>query len=109
MHLDARGLPISTTSAEAAAAYDHLVTGYLTFRADTPARLTALLELDPDFALAHCMQGYFATLTNSEAKGIEHTLAKGFTPEPVKADQHYDHRPGHTDSLTEDVCTHVTE
>ena len=62
MHLDARGLPISTASAKAAAAFDHLIAGYLTQRADTPARLTALLEADPDFALAHCMQGYFAML-----------------------------------------------
>jgi hypothetical protein len=67
MHLDARGLPLSTASAEAAAAFDHLVTGYLTFRADTPARLTAVLEADPDFALAHCMQGYFAMLVSPAA------------------------------------------
>ena len=53
MHLDARGLPLSTASAKAAAAYDHLITGYLTMRADTPTRLAALLEADPDFALAH--------------------------------------------------------
>jgi len=66
MHLDARDLPISTASARAAAAYDHLVTGYLTQRADTPARLTALLEADPDFALAHCMQGYFAMMAYKE-------------------------------------------
>jgi hypothetical protein len=57
MHIDARGLPISTASGKAAAAYDYLVTGCLTQRADTPARLTALLEADPDFALAHRMQG----------------------------------------------------
>ena len=67
MHLDARGLPISIASAKAAAAFDHLVTGYLTFRADTPARLTAVLEADPDFALAHCMQGYFAMLAFKQA------------------------------------------
>jgi hypothetical protein len=30
MHLDARGLPISTAGGKAAAAYDYLVTGYLT-------------------------------------------------------------------------------
>jgi tetratricopeptide (TPR) repeat protein len=59
MQFDARGLPISTVGAEAAAAYDHLVTGYLTYRADTPGRLAAALEADPEFALAHCMQGYF--------------------------------------------------
>ena len=67
MHLDARGLPLSTDSAEAAAAFDHLITGYLTQRADTPVRLTALLEADPDFALAHCMQGYFAMLGFKQA------------------------------------------
>src|SRR4029434_11034241 len=67
MHLDARGLPISVASAKAAAAFDHLVTGYLTYRADTPARLSALLETDPDFALAHCMQGYFAMLAFKQA------------------------------------------
>jgi tetratricopeptide (TPR) repeat protein len=67
MHLDARGLPISTGNAEAAAAFDHLVTGYLTSRADTPARLTAVLDADPDFALAHCMQGYFAMLGFKQA------------------------------------------
>ena len=62
MHLDTRGLPLSTASAKAAAAFDHLVTGYLRQRADTPVRLDALLEADPDFALAHCMKGYFAML-----------------------------------------------
>ena len=67
MQFDNRGLPISTSSANAAAAYDHLVTGYVTQRADTPARLTALLEADPDFALAHCMQGYFAMMTYKQA------------------------------------------
>jgi tetratricopeptide (TPR) repeat protein len=67
MHVDARGLAISTASAEAAAAYDHLVTGYLTYRADTPTRLTALLEADKDFALAHCMKGYFAMLGFKQA------------------------------------------
>ncbi len=69
MHLDARGLPISTDSAEAAAAFDHLIAGYLTQRADTPDRLAALLEADPDFALAHCMKGYFAMLGFKQAIG----------------------------------------
>ena len=62
MQHDIRGLPISTASAKTAAAYDYLVTGYLSYRADTPARLEALLLADPDFALAHCMKGYFAML-----------------------------------------------
>jgi len=88
MHFDLRGLPISTSSANAAAAYDHLVTGYLTYRADTPARLTAALEADPDFALLHCMQGYFAMLgfkqaivpVAVEAARTAQSLAAGATP-----------------------------
>ena len=67
MHRDARGLAISTASAKAAAAFDHLVTGYLTFRADTLDRLNAVLDADPDFALAHCMKGYFAMLAFKQA------------------------------------------
>ena len=67
MTLDARGLPLSTASPRAAAAFDHLIVGYLTQRADTPARLSALLEADPDFALAHCMKGYFAMLAFKQA------------------------------------------
>ena len=67
MHLDTRGLPVSTASGKAAAAFDHLVTGYLTFRADTPDRLGVVLEADPDFALAHCMKGYFAMLAFKQA------------------------------------------
>jgi tetratricopeptide (TPR) repeat protein len=88
MHLDVRGLPISTASANAAAAYDHLVAGYLTCRADTPDRLKALLEADPDFALAHCMKGYFAMLGFKQAvvplavEGARtaRSLAAGATP-----------------------------
>ena len=88
MHVDARGLPISTVSANAAAAFDHLVTGYLTYRADTPVRLTALLEADPNFAFAHCMQGYFAMLAFKQvlvpiavqAAGTAQSLAAGATP-----------------------------
>ena len=67
MHADARGLPISTDSADAAAGFDHVIAGYLTQRVDTPARLERLLAADPDFALAHCMQGYFAMLAFKQA------------------------------------------
>ncbi len=88
MHRDTRGLPITITSAKAGAVYDNLVTGYITYRADTPARLTALLEAAPDFALAHCMQGYFAMLgfkqamvpVAVEAARTAQSLASGATP-----------------------------
>ncbi|MGE5261680.1 MAG: tetratricopeptide repeat protein, partial [Actinomycetota bacterium] len=67
MQVDARGLSLSIANAKAATAFDHLVTGYLTFRSDTPVRLDTLLEADPDFALAHCMKGYFAMLAFKQA------------------------------------------
>lgn len=88
MQFDARGLPISTASVEAAAAFDHLIAGYLTQRADTPDRVAALLEADPDFALAHCMKGYFAMLafkqtalpTAVEEVATARSLADDITP-----------------------------
>ena len=88
MHLDARGLTVSTNSGKAAAAYDHLVAGYLTYRADTPGRLAVALEADPEFALLHCMQGYFAMLgfkqalvpLAAEAARTAQSLAAGVTP-----------------------------
>ena len=67
MQVDVRGLALSTDSVEAAAAYDRFVAGYLGYRADTPARLAALLQADPEFALAHCMQGTMAMLAYKQA------------------------------------------
>jgi hypothetical protein len=67
MYTDARGLPISAHHPQAVGAFDHLIAGYLTQRADTGARVHALLEADPDFALAHCMQGYFGMLAFKQA------------------------------------------
>ncbi len=62
MRHDGHGLSITTTSDAAAAAFDDVVMGYLKYRADTPERLQRLLLADPDFAMAHCLQGYFAML-----------------------------------------------
>lgn len=67
MRQDIRGLNISTASDRAARAFDALILGYLTQRADTPDRLAAVLEADPDFAMAHCMRGYFAMLAFKSA------------------------------------------
>jgi hypothetical protein len=62
MHNDALGLPLSTQSASAAAAFDHAVAGYVTYRNDGGQRLAALLQADPEFGLAHVLKGYFAML-----------------------------------------------
>jgi tetratricopeptide (TPR) repeat protein len=98
MYLDARGLTLSTTSAKAAAAFDYLVAGYLTQRADTPTRLTALLEADPDFALAHCMQGYFAMLAFKQAS-VPTAVEAARTARSV-ADDATERERGHVAALT---------
>ena len=67
MYQDFHGLPISTASAQAAAAFDRVTLGYLKYRADLPARMSALFAADGEFALAHCLKGYFAMLSYKQA------------------------------------------
>jgi tetratricopeptide (TPR) repeat protein len=58
MFKDCRGLPLTTPSDRAAAAFDRAIDGYLGYRADMAARMDVLLAEDPDFGLAHCLKGY---------------------------------------------------
>ncbi|HBK05601.1 MAG TPA: tetratricopeptide repeat-containing protein [Acetobacteraceae bacterium] len=58
MFQDCRGLPLTTVSQKAAAAFDHAIDGYLGYRADMMLRMQALLAADPDFGLAHTLKGY---------------------------------------------------
>ena len=67
MYKDALGLPLTTQSALAAQAFDHAVSGYLTYRADAMQRVNALLEADPDCGMAHVLKGYFAMLAFKQA------------------------------------------
>jgi tetratricopeptide (TPR) repeat protein len=62
MFRDAHGLEVTAGSAAAVDAFDHTLTGYLRYGADTPQRMAAVFEADPDFGLAHCLKGYFAML-----------------------------------------------
>jgi tetratricopeptide (TPR) repeat protein len=64
---DSHGLALTIASPAAARAYDETVQGYLKYRADTPKRLQRLLEADPEFALGHCLKGYFMMLTYKAA------------------------------------------
>ena len=66
MQHDIHGLPIST-SAEGAAAFDRTLIGYLKYRADAGQRLADALAVDGEFALAHCLKGYFAMLSYKQA------------------------------------------
>ena len=66
MQHDIHGLPIST-SAQGAAAFDRTLMGYLKYRADAGQRLADTLAADGEFALAHCLKGYFAMLSYKQA------------------------------------------
>ena len=64
---DAHGLPIATSSAQAAAAFDRTIESYLKARVDARDHLSELLKADPEFALARCLKGYFAMLLYKQA------------------------------------------
>ena len=74
MRHDAQGLVITTASDAAASAFDQLVSGYLKYRLDVPQRLKAVLVEDPEFGLAHCVQGYFTMLAYKQS--VVHLAAK---------------------------------
>lgn len=61
--VDLHGLPLSTSSQGTAEAFNHAVTGYLKYRADTPARLADLITVAPDYAMAHVLKGYMVMLS----------------------------------------------
>src|SRR5271169_557104 len=67
MQYDSHGLDLSTDSDAAARAFDHVVAGYIGYRADTGQRLAPLLAADPQFALAHGLKGYLMMLTYKQA------------------------------------------
>lgn len=59
---DAQGNRASFASDEAARAFDHMVEGFLKYRLDTPLRLKATLQLDPEAPLPLMMKAGFAML-----------------------------------------------
>ncbi|MEX2616512.1 MAG: tetratricopeptide repeat protein [Alphaproteobacteria bacterium] len=67
MHTDARGLPLTTESAEAAARFDRAISDYLEYRAGAMGALKSCQEADPGFVMAHVLQGYLMMLFGSNA------------------------------------------
>lgn len=67
---DVRGLAVTATSGDVARHLDDAIDGYLGARSDTRTRLDAVLEVDPDFAFAHCVDGYLRMLS-SKKEGTE--------------------------------------
>ncbi len=78
MNKDLHGLPLSTDSAEAAAAFDRATLSYLKYRTDAGRQLGGALKADPDFALAHVLRGYFNLLAYNQANvaGAQESLAE---------------------------------
>jgi hypothetical protein len=58
MNRDARGLELSTDSAQAAALFDRAVEHFLKFHADTMDLVNGALAADPGFVMGHCIRGY---------------------------------------------------
>ena len=59
---DFAGLPISLTRAEARDGWDRVVTAFLAHSAETPDHLAQVIEVAPDFGLAHAVKGLFLIL-----------------------------------------------
>jgi hypothetical protein len=64
---DERGLPLSTSSAEAASLFDRSVEQWLKFHADTMALAGQLLAADPHFVIGHCFKGYLLLSASNPA------------------------------------------
>jgi hypothetical protein len=58
MKRDARGLELSTDSAEAAVLFDRAVEHYLKYHADAMNLVNDALAADPAFVMGHCIRGY---------------------------------------------------
>ncbi len=61
MQTDRSGASLTTDSADAAAAFDAAVSGYIAWRTDAMAHLDAAIAADPDFALPYAVKGLLAT------------------------------------------------
>jgi tetratricopeptide (TPR) repeat protein len=59
-YTDVRGLAVSTTSAQALAAYERGIDLFLRWREGAPEALNTAVVCDPHFALAHCTRAYAA-------------------------------------------------
>ena len=58
-HHDARGLVLTTSSAEAAASFDAAVADYLDYRSSSFRQLKTALTADPEFVMALCFRACF--------------------------------------------------
>ena len=67
MRTDAQGLPLSTDSDAAAAAFRDAVEGLMKYRVETMPRAEQALAADAGFVLAHALKGYLVMLSSKQA------------------------------------------
>ena len=67
MHVDCRGLALTTTHEGAAGHIDQAVTDYLDYQTTAFGHVRAALEQDPGFVLALCFRGYFLLMLENKA------------------------------------------
>jgi tetratricopeptide (TPR) repeat protein len=60
---DCRGLPLTTASEKAVAAFDHAIDGYLAYRVDLLDRMEVSLAAHPGCGLAYCLKGYLLLMS----------------------------------------------
>jgi tetratricopeptide (TPR) repeat protein len=67
MHMDRRGLALTTSNESAANHIDQAVTDYLDYQTTAFGCVRAALEQDPAFVLALCFRGYFLLMLENKA------------------------------------------
>ena len=67
MQLDCRGLPITTSSADAASSIDQAVKAYMDYGTTAGGHIKTALEKDPACVLALCIRGYFFLMLENKA------------------------------------------
>ncbi len=90
---DIRGLTLTAANAEAAAAFDHAVTGYLGMAVDTGERLKGIFAADPGMPMADVLKGYFFMLMavpalKKKAEGILTGLGERLSAATAREQQH---------------------
>jgi tetratricopeptide (TPR) repeat protein len=91
MQQDVRGLDLTTPSPEAAKLYDEIVDDYFHYEMTVPKKLKALLEMDPQFGMAHCLRGYvlMMLMTNAILPKVHEAVAaaRGFLKDGTRREQ----------------------
>ena len=67
MHMDCRGLDLTTSSESAAKHIDQAVTDYLDYGTTAFGHVRSAIEQDPAFVLAQCFRGYFLLMLENKA------------------------------------------